>query len=104
MTTNTSENEQGLRQIIDLLRGISIVILLIHFYFYCYAALREWQLTIPIVDRIFTNIERTGLFSSFIKTKLIAVGFLLLSLIGSRGRKTQQLRYREPMTYLALGL
>jgi hypothetical protein len=104
MTTNTSENEQGLRQIMDMTRAISIVVLLLHFYFYCYAAFREWQLTFPIVDRIFTNIRRTGLFSSFIKTKLIAIGFLLLSLIGSRGRKTQQLGYREPMIYLAVGI
>jgi YWFCY protein/Type IV secretory system Conjugative DNA transfer len=73
MTTNTSENEQGLRQIIDLTRGISIVILLIHFYFYCYVAFHEWHLTLPIVDRIFINIQRTGLFSAFIKTNL-AVG------------------------------
>lgn len=104
MTTNTSENEQGLRQIIDMIRGISIVILLLHFYFYCYAALLEWHFTIPIVDRIFTNIQRTGLFSSFIKTKLIAIGFLLLSLAGARGRKTQQLTYQEPLTYLAIGM
>ncbi len=104
MTTNTSENEQGLRQIMDMTRGISIIVLLIHFYFYCYTALREWQLTIPIVDRIFTNIQRTGLFSSFTKTKLIAIGFLLLSLIGSRGRKTQQLTYREPLIYVGVGM
>lgn len=104
MTTNTSENEQGLRKIMDMTRGISIVILLIHFYFYCYAALREWHLTIPIVDRIFINIQRTGLFSSFIKTKLIAIGFLLLSLIGSRGRKAQQVTFRQAIAWLAAGI
>jgi hypothetical protein len=104
MTTNTSENEQGLRKIMDMTRGISLVILLIHFYFYCYAALREWHLTIPLVDRIFINVRRTGLFSSFIKTKLIAIGFLLLSLIGSRGRKTQQMNFRQAMTWLAVGI
>jgi hypothetical protein len=104
MTTNTSENEQGLRQIMDMTRAISIVILLLHFYFYCYAAFRDWQLTFPIVDRIFYNIQRTGLFSSFMKTKLIVIGFLLLSLIGSGGRKTQQLTYREPLTYLIIGI
>ncbi len=104
MTTTTGENEFDLRRISDLARGVSIVILLIHFYFYCYAALREWHLTIPVVDQIFIHIGRTGVFSSFNKTKLIAIGVLMLSLIGSRGRKTQQLTYCEPLTYLAVGM
>ena len=103
MTTNTSENEQGLRQIIDLIRGISIIILLIHFYFYCYAAFHEWRLTMPLLDRIFANARQTGLFSSFNKTKLISFGFLALSLFGTRGRKSQRLNYEEALLDIAAG-
>jgi hypothetical protein len=35
----TGENEQALRQIIDITRLCSIVILMLHFYYYCYDAL-----------------------------------------------------------------
>ena len=103
MTTNTSENEFGLRKTMDTIRAFSIAILLIHFYFFCYEALREWRLTLPLADLIFARIQRTGLFSSFAKTKLIALGLLLISLIGSRGRKTKLLKYREALTWLAIG-
>lgn len=41
MLMNTGENEQGLRKIIDMTRMISIVILLLHFYNYCYNAFAE---------------------------------------------------------------
>jgi hypothetical protein len=41
MSINTGENEQGLRSIIDLTRMISIVLLFLHFYFFCYNALRN---------------------------------------------------------------
>ena len=85
MSINTGENEQGLRKIIDLIRMISIVLLLLHFYFYCYAAFSEWNLTAKIPDIILKNISRTGLFSSFHKTKMISLGVLLLSLVGAKG-------------------
>jgi len=46
MSINTGENEQGLRKIIDMTRMISIIVLLLHFYYYCYNAFAEWQLMI----------------------------------------------------------
>ena len=42
----TGENEQGLRKILDMTRLISIVILVLHFYYYCYAAFEHWHLTL----------------------------------------------------------
>ena len=42
MVMQTGENEQALRKILDMTRLISIVILVIHFYYYCYAAFQEW--------------------------------------------------------------
>ena len=60
MSMNTGENEQGLRKIIDMTRMISIIILLLHFYYYCYNAFAEWQLTAAITDRLLQNIFATG--------------------------------------------
>ncbi len=104
MSMNTGENEQGLRKIIDLTRMISIILLLLHFYFYCYDAFLQWHLTAKIPDIILKNISQTGLFSSFHKTKLMALGVLLLSLVGARGKKSETLNYRIAFAYSFTGL
>ena len=41
---NTGENEQGLQKVLDMTRLISIVMLVLHFYYYCYSAFDEWHL------------------------------------------------------------
>ncbi|WP_018612090.1 conjugal transfer protein MobC [Segetibacter koreensis] len=104
MASPTGENEQGLRKIIDLTRMISIIILLLHFYFTCYATFKEWNLTSTISDRILNNIAHTGLFTTFHTSKLIALAFLTISLIGVRGRKTGALNYRLAFTHIGIGL
>src|SRR5689334_10801806 len=100
----TGENEQGLRQIIDLTRMISIAVLLIHFYYFCYAAFRQWHLTADITDRLLTNIRHTGLFNNFYTSKLISLGFLIISLMGARGKKDTRLNYRKVTLYIFSGL
>lgn len=104
MAVQTGENEQALRKILDMTRLISILILVIHFYYYCYAAFQEWGLSSIFSDRILSNIYRTGIFSSFVKTKLIALGFLLISLLGAKGRKDDKLNYKTAFAYLITGL
>ncbi|MFB6457081.1 conjugal transfer protein MobC [Chitinophaga sp. Hz27] len=100
----TGENEQGLRKIIDLTRLISLAILILHFYYYCYAAFHAWQLTSDITDRLLDNITKTGLFSYFLKTKLIALGFLGITLLGAQGRKDQHIKYTTVVVYISIGL
>lgn len=104
MAIQTGENEQALRKILDMTRLISIVILVIHFYYYCYAAFLEWGLISTFSDRILGNIYRTGLFGNFVKSKLIALGFLFISLLGAKGRKDEKLIYKTAFAYLITGL
>ncbi len=104
MAMQTGENEQALRKILDMTRLISIVILVIHFYYYCYAAFQQWELVSAFSDRILNNIYRTGLFSNFQKSKLIALGFLAISLIGAKGRKDEKLNYKTAFAYVITGL
>lgn len=104
MAVQTGENEQALRKILDLTRLISIVILVIHFYYYCYAAFQDWGLSSTFSDRILGNIYRTGIFSNFVKSKLIALGFLVISLLGAKGRKDEKLNYKTAFAYLVTGL
>jgi hypothetical protein len=104
MAMQTGENEQALRKILDMTRLISIVILVIHFYYYCYAAFQQWDLVSAFSDRILNNIYRTGIFNHFQKSKLIALGFLVISLIGAKGRKDEKLNYKTAFAYVITGL
>jgi len=98
------DNDHGLRKIMDMTRAISIVILLLHFYYYCYGALKEWHYTHILVDRIVNNISKTGLFSHFHKTKFIAMGFLALSSLGAKGRKEEKFTWWAVLLLAATGL
>lgn len=101
---STGENEQALRKILDMTRLISIVILVIHFYYCCYTAFHLWGFTSSFSDRILENIYRTGLLKSFITAKLISLGFLLISLLGAKGRKDEKLDHRTAFAYIISGL
>ncbi len=100
----TGENEQGLRKIMDLTRIISVTVLLLHFYFTCYKAFLDWHLTNKITDRLLQNIAHTGLFANFQKAKLIALGFLAISMIGIKGRKDEKITFKKALMYFASGL
>lgn len=104
MAHQTGENEQALRKILDMTRLISIVILIIHYYYFCYATFKEWELTSPFSDKILGNIVRTGLLDEFHRSKFFALGFLLISLIGVRGKKDQKLNYKTAFAYIICGL
>jgi uncharacterized membrane protein YgdD (TMEM256/DUF423 family) len=100
----TGENEQGLRKIIDLTRFASIFILLLHFYYFCYRAFEQWEVTITITDRLMKNISQTGLFKTVLFSKLIAVGLLIISLLGAQGKKDEKINKRSIAAYLLIGL
>ena len=100
----TGENEQALRKILDMTRLISIAILVLHFYYYCYTAFEQWNLTVALTGRLMGNIRNTGLFNNFHTSKFIALGFLTISLMGARGRKDEKLSYKTAFAYIITGL
>jgi multidrug transporter EmrE-like cation transporter len=100
----TGENEQALRKILDMTRMIAIVLLALHFYYYLYAAFKEWGLVSAFSDRLLRNIQNTGLYSNFHKSKLIALGFLAISLLGAKGRKDEKQTYKTAFAYMFTGL
>lgn len=100
----TGENEQGLRKIIDLTRFASIFVLLLHFYYFCYRAFEQWEITSAITDRLMKNISQTGLFNGVFTSKLIAVGLLIISLLGAQGKKDEKINKRSIAAYLLIGL
>ena len=94
---------RALAKIMDFLRAVSIILVVIHVYWYGYGAIRTWGLDIGVVDRILINFQRTaGLFSSMLYTKLFAVVLLGLSCLGTKGVKGEKITWRK--IYVALGV
>jgi YWFCY protein/Type IV secretion-system coupling protein DNA-binding domain len=102
MSSGTGENEIGLQKISEFLRTGSIIILLLHFYFVCYDVFFRWGLTTAISNAFLFNIARTGLFRGG-QAKLIVLGSLIVSLIGSKGRKDERIKLQNVLLYLAFG-
>jgi hypothetical protein len=100
----TGENEQALRKILDMTRLISLVVLVIHFYYEYYNAFKLWHLISELGDTILSNIYDTGLLSNFYKPKLFALGFLIISLLGAKGRKDEKLNYKTAFVYIISGV
>jgi hypothetical protein len=101
---NTGEDIQGLRKILDFTRFISILIVCIHFYVCCYKAFEQWDWTAVVTDRIIANIAKTGLFNTIYRPKLAALLFLVISLLGVKGKKDEKMNVRAILAYLVTGL
>ena len=103
-----SQQEDDLRalaKIMDFLRAVSILLVVIHLYWYCYEAVRLWGIDIGVVDRVLMNFDRTaGLFRSILYTKLFALALLALSCLGTKGVKEEKITWARIWTVLAAGL
>jgi len=82
----------------------SMAILLLHCYFFCYDAFHDWRFTSLISDRILLNIAKTGLFDNIWRSKLIALGLLLLFTLVSTNRKTDRVSFGKVAWYLGAGI
>ena len=51
---------RALAKIMDFLRAVSIILVVMNVYWYCYEAVRLWGVDIGVVDRILMNFNRTA--------------------------------------------
>ena len=102
-----SQQEDDLRalaKIMDFLRAVGIILVVVHFYWYCYGAISSWGMNIGVVDRMLMNFDRTaGLFHSLLYTKLFSVVLLALSCLGTSGVKGEKITWSKIGTVLATG-
>ena len=102
-----SQQEDDLRalaKIMDFLRAVSIILVVIHIYWYCYEAIQLWDINIGVVDRMLMNFQRTaGLFGCIIYTKIFALVLLALSCLGTTGVKEEKITWKKIWTVLAVG-
>ena len=102
-----SQQEDDLRalaKIMDFLRAVSIILVVMHIYWYCYEAIQLWGINIGVVDRMLMNFQRTaGLFGSIIYTKIFALILLALSCLGTTGVKEEKITWKKIWTVLTVG-
>ncbi|MFA0960308.1 conjugal transfer protein MobC [Roseivirga sp. BDSF3-8] len=101
---HTGENTEGLRKIIDWTRLISVSLLGLHIYYYGYGQFEAWGLTAEITDRLLINIANTGLFQHILYSKALALGVLIVSLIGAKGKKSESLTVASAIQFLIPGV
>lgn len=100
----TGENIQALRKITDFTRLLSLVILAIHFYIFCYGAFQQWQFTAEITDNILRKIMSMAVFKAELPSKSAALFLLMVSLMAAKGKKDEKIRKQTIITYLITGL
>lgn len=88
---HTGENEQALRSIIDFLRWMSVILLLIHCYYFGHAVWKDLQLTWIWVDKILLSLKPTGFYNGFLPSKVMIALMLTISLVGARGKKSEKI-------------
>ncbi|CAA9197691.1 conjugal transfer protein MobC [Flavobacterium sp. NPDC079362] len=94
---------RGLAKIMAFMRAVSILLVLMHLYWYCYGFFLEHGWTLKVINKILGNFQRTaGLFSHTLYTKVFAVVLLALSCLGTKGVKNEKITW--PRIYTALGL
>ncbi|MGK6342532.1 conjugal transfer protein MobC [Chryseobacterium sp. DT-3] len=95
---------RGLAKIIGFMRAVSIILLLMHFYWFCYSAFDDKGWTIEVVNRILSNFQRTaGLFSHTIYSKAFAFLLLALSCLGTKGVKNENITWPKINAVLIIG-
>ncbi len=95
---------RGLAKIMAFMRAVSILLVLMHFYWFCYGLFAERGWTLEIIGKILTNFNRTaGFFEHTLYTKIFALVLLALSCLGTKGVKNEKITWGKIYTALAIG-
>ena len=95
---------RALAKIMEFGRAVSIFILVVHVYVYCYPSMSAWHLNLDVIDRILMNFDRTtGIFSCILWTKLMAVLLLAISCMGTIGVKGEKITWQRIWAVLTAG-
>lgn len=94
---------RGLAKIMAFMRAVSILLVLMHLYWFCFGFFIERGWTLEVINKILGDFQRTaGLFSHTLYTKLFALVLLALSCLGTKGVKNEKITWSK--IYVALGI
>ncbi|MDV3871458.1 conjugal transfer protein MobC [Chryseobacterium aquaticum] len=94
---------RGLAKIMAFMRAVSILLVLMHLYWFCYGFFMERGWILEIINKILGNFNRTaGLFEHNLYTKVFSLVLLALSCLGTKGVKDEKITWSK--IYVALGI
>jgi hypothetical protein len=95
---------RGLAKIMAFIRAVSILLVLMHLYWFCYGFFMERGWTLEIINKILGNFDRTsGLFSHILYTKVFVLILLALSCLGTKGVKNEKITWTKIYVVLGIG-
>jgi len=95
---------RGLAKIMAFMRAVSILLVLMHLYWFCYDYFINRGWTLEVLSKILSNFQRSaGLFSHTLYTKVFAMILLALSCLGSKGVKSQKITWTKIYIALVIG-
>lgn len=96
---------RALAKIMEFGRAVSIFLLVVHIYVYCYPSILEWQIQLGVVDKILMNFNNTtGIFNCILWSKLAAVLLLAISCLGTKGIKGEKITWSKIYAALFTGI
>lgn len=76
---------RALAKIMEFGRAVSIFLLVVHVYVYCYPSIASWNLNLEVIDKIIMNFNNTtGIFNCVLWSKLAAILLLAVSVSGNK--------------------
>ena len=83
---------RALAKIMEFGRAVSIFLLVVHVYVYCYPSIASWNLNLEVIDKIIMNFNNTtGIFNCVLWSKLAAILLLAVSCLGTKGVKGEKI-------------
>ena len=95
---------RALAKIMEFGRAVSIFLLVVHIYVYCYPSILEWGVQLGVVDKILINFNRTtGIFNCILWSKLAILLLLAISCLGTKGVKGEKITWSQIYAALVAG-
>ncbi len=86
------------------MRAVSIILVIMHLYWFCYGFFAQRQWTLELINKILQNFNKTaGLFSHPLYSKLFAVLLLGLSCLGTKGVKNEKISWKKILINFSIG-
>ncbi|MDM1096694.1 YWFCY domain-containing protein [Myroides odoratimimus] len=100
----SEDDLRALSKILSFLRAVSIIILLLHIYWFCYSLFIRLGLTHPVIDKILLGFNsKASLFAHPLYTKIFSILLLALSLLGNTGVKNQKITLKKVAILFLMG-
>ena len=97
------DDQRGMGKVIDLLRAISILLLVLNVYVFCFEWFFQKGIENKIVSQVIFNLSKTGLFEHSLNTKLGSLLLLGCSCLGVKGAKSEAASWKQILIAAGVG-